>query len=419
MPSGPDLQRFVNKTVPFRFLGRDLRFQLSHGLFSSFDVDDGTRLLLKTVAQRVDLGALGSVLDVGCGVGVLGACIGCHAAGARLVLQDRDALAVAIARANCDANGLRGAEVDCRLAFHGLAESRFDLVLSNIPAKAGAPVLRAFFRHAAGCLSARGTAAVVIVAPLASMARQTIQELGCTLAFSEDSPAYSVFHFSAGSAPTETAAEREDLSPYLRTTARFTHGAREYLLETAHSLPDFDTLGREVDLAMDLLAGDDISGAAGTGGGPAPAPRSVLLWNPGQGHLALSVVSILGPATSVTIASRDSLECAITGRNLARAGAPPRGTWLVSSEAELARAAPPSSVDLMVAVPHPVPRVPWQDDLVRSALHLLRPGGLLLVVSTSTEMHRFLAEARGLSVVTGRKRAGFRAALLRSRAGVP
>ena len=62
----------VNKIVPFRFMGEDLRLALSHALFSSFDVDAGSKLLLKTLAQRVDLGTVGSVLDVGCGVGVLG-----------------------------------------------------------------------------------------------------------------------------------------------------------------------------------------------------------------------------------------------------------------------------------------------------------------------------------------------------------
>ena len=92
--------RFVNKTVPFRFLGRDLVFQLSHALFSSFDIDDGTRALLKSIAQNVDVPALGSVLDVGCGVGVIGACLRAHAPRAKTVLQDRDALAAAFADAH-------------------------------------------------------------------------------------------------------------------------------------------------------------------------------------------------------------------------------------------------------------------------------------------------------------------------------
>ena len=303
-----------------------MRFRLSHALFSSFDIDDGTRLLLKSLAQKVDLGSLGSVLDVGCGVGVIGACVGVHAPAARVVMQDRDALAVEFARQNCLENGLDRVSVDCRLAFQDLGQQAFDLVASNIPAKAGEPVLHAYFRHAAGCLSPGGIAAVVIVAPLAVMARDAIARLGCQLLYMEESSAYSVFHFAAGSAPRETEAAREDFGPYVRASASFSHGQRTYLLETAHSLPDFDTLGRDLELALDVLQ-------------ILREDRSVLFWNPGQGHLP--VAALAGAAApSVTIASRDCLECAITSRNLARAGTRPAGVLCLASEAEIGLVVP-------------------------------------------------------------------------------
>jgi len=426
----PGVQRFINKTVPLRFLGEELEISLSHGLFSSFDVDDGTRLLLKSLAQRVDLASLESALDVGCGVGVIGACVGRRAPRARLLLQDRDALAAAVARINCAANGIAAAEVDCALAFQGLAGRRFDLVVSNLPAKAGAPVLQAFLRHAAGCLSGRGLAAVVIVAPLAAMARRAIQELGCALVHSEDTDSYSVFHFSAGSAPQESDAQREDLSPYIRTTTRFAHGPREHFLETVHALASFDTLGRDLELALDLLEetstrlfptvpGDDGSGPVRPGGRVGPHRRSVLVWNPGQGHLALASAAVAGPSVSVAIASRDCLECAITGRNLATRGTGVDAVHLLASEEQIAGAVPADSVDLLVAAPHPVPRVPWQGDLAESARRVLKPGGSLLVVATSTEMHRLRAQARGLVLTADRKRAGLRAMVLTRPARAP
>ena len=429
-PADAAVHRFVNKTVDFRFRGEDFRFHLSHALFSSFDIDDGTRLLLKSIAQKVDLAALGSVLDVGCGVGVIGACVGRHAPDARVVMQDRDALAVEVARWNCRQNKLDRVSVDCRLAFHGLGGGSFDLVASNIPAKAGAPVLKAFFRHAAGCLSPRGIAAVVIVAPLAATARDAISALGCQVLHTEESNAYSVFHFAAGSAPRETDAAREDLAPYVRASASFFRGQRTCILETAHSLPDFDTLGHDIELALDVLE-------------ILPGDRSVLFWNPGQGHLpaaaALSLAlpgpALPGPAApgpaapgpaapgpaapgpaappSVAIASRDCLECAITSRNLTRIGVPPASIHCVGSEAEIGGIVPPDSVDLLIAVPHPVPRVPWQADLAGSAMRVLKPGGRLLAVGTSTEIHRLLAQAGKLMPAEGKKRQGFRAVLLK------
>ena len=401
--------------MDFRFHGEDFRFHLSHALFSSFDIDDGTRLLLKSIAQKVDLGTFGSVLDVGCGVGVIGACVGRHAPGARVTMQDRDALAVEIARLNCRENKLDRVSVDCRLAFHGLGGRSFDLVASNIPAKAGEPVLKAFFRHAAACLSPSGIAAVVIVAPLAAVARDAISGLGCQVLHTEHSSAYSVFHFAAGSVPAETDASREDLAPYVRVNAPFSRGERTCVLETVHSLPDFDTLGHDIELALDVLR-------------ILPGDRSILFWNPGQGHLPAAAalgpalpdpaapgLAATGPAAppSVTIASRDCLECAITSRNLTRMGVPPASIHCLGSEAEIGGIVPPDSVDLLVAVPRPVPRVPWQADLAGSAMRVLKPGGRLLVVGTSTEIHRLLAHPGKLTLATGKKRQGFRAVLLK------
>jgi len=398
-PAG--LARFVNKTVSFHFSGRELSFRLSHALFSSFDIDDGSRLLLKSIAQGIDLGALRSALDIGCGVGVIGACIASVAPEAVVVMQDRDALAAAFARENCHANGIERVSAVCGLAFWGLGGRTFDLVMSNLPAKAGKPVLTSFFRHAAGCLAPQGVAAVVIVASLGSFARNTLSDLGCRIILLEESRGYTVIHFRAGSPGQETEAQREDLSPYIRAAARFTSKGFSYSLQTAHSLPDFDSLGHAVELSFDVLNG-------------AAAADRVLVWNPGQGHLPVGLLARPGQGTSLmALASRDSLQCAIASLNLSSMGKPPASIHRLCSEADLGEAFPGGSFDQVIAVPNPIPRVPWQADLSAAAACLLRPGGELFVVGTSTEIHRFLDHDHGLRPLISRKHAGFRAAILR------
>jgi 16S rRNA (guanine1207-N2)-methyltransferase len=400
----PRVAPFVNKTVPLRFSGRDLTFCLSHALFSSFDIDDGTRLLLKTLAQRVDMSSLGSVLDVGCGVGVIGACIASRAPRAAVLLQDRDALAAAVAAENCRINALPGAAAECQLAFHGLGERKFDLVTSNLPAKAGAPVLTSMLRHSAARLGPGGIAAVVIVEPLAAFARGAIARLGCELVHADKGRAYSVLHFTAGTAGAESSARVEDLSPYIRQQGLFDWNGIEYSLDTAFSLPDFDTLGHDLTLCFDLLKGLAVSGTA-------------AFWNPGQGHLPAAFLRMPGTRVStVTLAGRDCLECRITARNLQSMGKPPSGEHLLASEAEIGGAFAEESLDLLVAAPHPVPRSPWQEGLLQSALRTLKPRGKLLVVEKSTEMHRFLQRTAGLTLIADKKRFGYRAALLRKTA---
>lgn len=396
-----DISRFVNKTVALRFKGRDLSFHLSHALFSSFDIDEGTRLLLKSIAQNVDLGAVRSVLDIGCGVGVIGAAMAARTASASIVMQDRDALAAAFAAENCRLNHLEQVDVRCALAFHGLGDRIFDLVTSNLPAKAGKPVLHSFFRHAAGCLSAGGIAAVVIVASLAPLARETLDALGCRIVHIEATRSYTVIHFGAGQAGPETDDERQDLSPYIRTSARFSTGDSGYSLQTAYSLPDFDTLGYAVELSLGVLA-------------EAASAPAVLVWNPGQGHLPVGLLSQHGRTiSSFSIAGRDGLECAITALNLSSIGRTPARVAALPSEADLAVAFPGESFDLLIASARPIPRAPWQADLAAAAARLVKKGGELFVVGSSTDLHRYLDQKNSFQLKSSRKLYGFRAVIQR------
>jgi hypothetical protein len=405
-PTGPangaerPVDAFTNKIVPFRFSGKDMVFRLSHGLFSSFDIDEGTRLLLKSIAQRVDLDGVGTLLDAGCGIGVIGVSICCRAPHVQALLQDRDALAAAFARENAAANGAAGIEVECGLAFAAMGDRRYDLVAFNMPAKAGEPVLRSFFRDIGSVLSPRGVAAVVIVAPLAGFALDACQ--GREIIYREQTREYLVLHFRGGDvAQGPVPAPVGMLQPYLRTRRVFSHEETSWEIDTAWSLPDFDTLGYGLQASLDIAAEAAIGG-------------ETLFWNPGQGHMPLSILAMKGSAAaSIHLAARDSLELAITDFNLRQAGRPPASKTASAFEAELAKAVPAKSIDFFCAAPHPIPRVPWQGQLADSAGALLRQGGRLLLASTSTEVHRFLAGLRGFQLLESRKLFGCRAVLLK------
>lgn len=394
------LSPYVNKTVPFRFSGRDMSFRLSHALFSSFDIDDGTRLLLKSMARNIDLDQVHSALDVGCGVGVVGMSIHARAPGAATVMEDRDALAVALARQNCLLNGAGEIAVECRLAFLEPARSSYDLIASNLPAKAGKPVLEAFLRGAVASLAPEGIAAVVIVAPLSEFVEGTVRDLGCTLECPERSTAYAVIHFRGGRAGSGVVASSDAFRPYLRARRPFAHGAVAYELDTAWSLPDFDTLGREAELAMEAMPVGGLGGA-------------LAFWNPGQGHLPAYAIGVGGKAISaIHLVSRDCLELAITQHNLRSLGGAAGLSRALPSESWIADVLPPGGIDFLCAVPHPVPWVPWQAELAEAAEAVLKRGSLLLLASSSTEVHRCLSALRGFRIVESRKREGSRAVLL-------
>ena len=44
-------QNFINKQVTFRYMRQELQFDLSQSLFSSADVDIGSRFLLRTISK--------------------------------------------------------------------------------------------------------------------------------------------------------------------------------------------------------------------------------------------------------------------------------------------------------------------------------------------------------------------------------
>ena len=409
MPAGaPDnpLQKYVNRSVRFRFDGIDFRFNLSHALFSSYDIDDGTRLLLKTIAERLDLSTVRSVLDVGCGVGVLGICVGARAPHASILMQDRDALAAAFAAENASLNGRGSVGVEIALGFDGPPNRRFDLIVSNLPAKAGRPVLESFFRKAAARLRESGTAAFVIVRPLAEFARSTAEQAGLEVTWAEENARYTVLHTHRGALQTAGVPDAgappgsTDIAPYIRARATWSCAGTTYEAETAYSLPDFDTLGHSVENAMTLLSQTGVRG-------------EVMVWNPGQGHVPLFLVRRAGRSLSgISLAARDALELAMTERNLRTFGLPPRSVSPAPSEVFMARGQTPGQVDLLCASPHAVPRVPWQGDLLGAAMTILKPHGRLLVSATSTDVQRLLAARGGFRLVAGRKHAGHRVVLL-------
>ncbi|MDF7679197.1 16S rRNA (guanine(1207)-N(2))-methyltransferase RsmC [Enterobacteriaceae bacterium ESL0689] len=97
------------------------------GVFSRDGLDTGSQLLLSTFTSPVQ----GSVLDVGCGTGVLAAVIASHSPRVDLTLCDTSAPAVEASRATLAANGMAG-DVFASDVFSEVKGS-FDIILSNPP----------------------------------------------------------------------------------------------------------------------------------------------------------------------------------------------------------------------------------------------------------------------------------------------
>jgi hypothetical protein len=127
-----------------------------------------------------------------------------HDGGLQVRCQDRDELARLFTLHNASKNGIPPtaltAHTEPLLAGDGVRSdcARWDLILTNIPAKAGTPVLEDFVRRSAGLLNPGGRVIMVAVAPLADFFRERISapESGAELVREETGPGHTVFVYT-------------------------------------------------------------------------------------------------------------------------------------------------------------------------------------------------------------------------------
>jgi len=131
---------------------RAFRFHTAPGVFSRGAIDLGSRLLLRTV----DASGAHSVLDLGCGYGVIGIVLAARAPEAQVLLLDVNPRAVALAQENITLNGVRNAEARVSDGCGSVAGMAFDRILFNPPIRAGRAVVLRLLGEARACLAPGG-----------------------------------------------------------------------------------------------------------------------------------------------------------------------------------------------------------------------------------------------------------------------
>ena len=377
---------YVLKSIPLKFAGVDLTLKVSHALFSSHQIDEGTLLLLKTLAQkRVEFS--GKALDLGCGTGPLALSLAKRYPGLAVEARDRSLLACSFTAENARVNRVN---LGVKPALLGdLEAQRYDLVVANIPAKAGAPVLRWWWQRLRGLVAPQGLVAVVVVAPLAESILQYAQESGWTLAFQESTSRYAVYHFESSEASPSTSAleqtSENTLSAYQRGKVALSDGRS---LTTVWGLSNFDNLDYSLQTQGRLLEKLNYR-----------PDEKVLVWEPGQGHSLL----MLG-ACQLTIAGTDLLALRASQNNIPCPSLPVADFALLKDQVSLQ--------DVVILNWQSHPKVPWVSSVQKTLKTLLKAQGRVLLSGTSTDMARFLEQHRGFRLLDEARWRGFRSILL-------
>ncbi len=154
--------------------GVALSFRTTWGLFSPRDIDEGTRLLI----PRLELAADSRCLDLGCGYGPIGLFMAKKAPRGQVLMVDKDFVAIDYARKNIELNRVENAEALLSNGFDQIpADRRFDLIVSNIPAKVGKELLTLWLHDAWRRLAPGGMLYVVTINGLRQFMKRNLNEV--------------------------------------------------------------------------------------------------------------------------------------------------------------------------------------------------------------------------------------------------
>jgi 16S rRNA (guanine1207-N2)-methyltransferase len=149
LKSNPQLIAFSVNNIP-------LKFNTDNGVFSKSNFDRGTEILLKYLVVKE---TFKTALDLGCGYGVIGIYLN-KAFDITVDMVDINKRAVDLTKSNVELNDV-SATVFSSDGFENI-KSKYDLIITNPPIRAGKEIIYRFFEDAAKHLNEDGEFYLVI-----------------------------------------------------------------------------------------------------------------------------------------------------------------------------------------------------------------------------------------------------------------
>jgi SAM-dependent methyltransferase len=319
----------------------------------------------------------------------------------RVRSQDRDELARCFTQYNALKNHIppEVLEAHAEPLLAGPPEARWDLILSNIPAKAGLPVLEDFVPRAASLLRPGGRVLLVVVTALSERFRSWIEAARCPLILEKAGAEHVVFAYGSPAGetgpdrkgPIVTGADLMAVCPaYQRGRGTYTLEGISYTLDAIQGVADFDTPSAAVEAAMKLASRLNLRERFFPPG--CRAGMGILIHEPDQGHFPLWLARYLGedPPGNWVFSGRNVLALEASRHNFIKGGGPTIPESVPAPDPALGTDFLGSGAfSFIAAFPEIVPKTDRTAACWAGIDRLLRPGGGFLIALPAPQAGAF------------------------------
>ena len=147
------------RTINYSFKGVDFSLESDNGVFSKNELDKGSELLIETLLP-IDLGE--NVLDIGCGIGVIGLTLAYFTPSLKVCLTDVNTRALSLCSANAKSLKLSQRVTILQSDIYQKIEGKYSSIVSNPPIRAGKKVTYEIYRGALDHLIDSGSLYIVV-----------------------------------------------------------------------------------------------------------------------------------------------------------------------------------------------------------------------------------------------------------------
>lgn len=186
-----DYLKSLRKNIEFEatLCDQAMVFRSTWGIFSPREIDAGTDLLLRYLKPAEDA----SIFDLGCGYGPIGLTLAKLAPKGEVLMADKDFMAVEYANQNAQLNGISNAQAILSNGFQHVDKAlRFDMVVSNVPAKVGNEMMTLMLHDAHQHMNPGAEIYLVTVNGLRQYIKRNLKEVFGNYKKLKQGPAYTI-----------------------------------------------------------------------------------------------------------------------------------------------------------------------------------------------------------------------------------